>query len=430
MKRFTPQTIATQLAALIVVSVIAANVAGALMLFLSESARGRHPAENIGRLAGFIELLDRASPDERTELLRAIAMSHPEFAVAPSSVGLQGIPEIRRRSHLTDVLGEDFSVNIAERESPGLGRSFFIRLRDGAIVTAREPVPADRPWFGPPLLSWLIVGFCLLGVALWSGFRITRPLKVITQAAEEFTLHSQPKYFVAGGPLEIRALAAALNRMQDRIGELVAEKTNALAAVSHDLRTPITRMRLRAEFMMDGSDRDRMIHDLDVMDRLTASALSYLRGMRETGCRERIDLASLIHSVADRFTDSGKSISVEINALPIASIHALDLERALENLIENAFKYATPPIVRLFEEAGKAVIDVEDRGPGIPSAKHQQMMRPFTRGDEARSADSPNGFGMGLAIAREALERQGARLYLRNVYPHGLLARIELHPIV
>jgi signal transduction histidine kinase len=196
--------------------------------------------------------------------------------------------------------------------------------------------------------------------------------------------------------------------------------------VSHDLRTPITRMRLRAEFMSDTLERERMIHDLDLMDQLTQSALTHLKAVKDGSDREAVDLASLLHSVADRFQDMGKAVVVSIEARANARARPIDLDRALGNLIENAFKYGTPPVLRLRRTGDDAVIEIEDRGPGIPAAAREAMMRPFTRGDSARSMEDASGFGLGLAIARDAIVRQGGTFALCDAAPRGLLVRITL----
>lgn len=427
MKHLLPGTIFAQLALLIVGAVLVANGAGLLMLLASQNRLGPHPAEVTGRLAGFVELIDRTPSPERAVLIARIGQSHPEFSIgqvieppAPLPATLSG------PAHLERALGRRFSVVTQNGPSPQAGQSHLIRLADGSFISAREPPPSNPPLFGPHVFSWLFVGFSLIALALWSGWRITRPLQDMTRAVEGFRAETNPHPLAETGPHEIRALASAFNRMQMRIGELLTDKTNALAAVSHDLRTPITRMRLRAEFMTDTLERERMVHDLDTMDHLTRSALDYLKNIKDGGHRERVDLASLIHSVADRFSDEGRAVAVEIEARPSVLANAFDLERVIDNLIENAFKYATPPVVRLRGTDREAVIEVEDCGPGIPATLRETVTRPFTRGDGARSMERVGGFGMGLAIARDTVLRQGGTFELLDAEPAGLLIRITL----
>lgn len=424
-QRLVPDTIVSQLALLIVAAVLLANGIGFLAFVIGQNRPHAHPAETTGRLAALVELLDSTAATDRAALLAKIGDSHPDFALRLAGEAPDRGNKPPPFQHLQNALGPDIRVVEGASPDPSDGRAHLIRLRDGTRLAAREPRPPPPP-LGPGLTTWLFTGFSLIGLALWTGWRITRPLQTMTKAAERFQPSATPVPFVQSGPYEIRALASAFNTMQARISELLAEKTNALAAVSHDLRTPITRMRLRVEFMADRQERDRMIHDLDVMDQLTQSALNHLKAVRDGSDREKLDLSSLAHSLADRFQDDGRSFSLEIRARPIVRVRPLDLERALENLVENAFKYGTPPCLRLDQTGQDAVIEVEDHGPGIPESQRDAMLRPFTRGEAARPMSGTGGFGLGLAIARDAIVRQGGTFALLDARPQGLLVRITL----
>lgn len=427
MRRLLPNTIFAQLAWLIVVSALLVNLIGLLRIAFDQEGLRYHPTENTGRLAALVELLDGASPTEREVLLAKFRQSHPDFSVCSTTAPFSA-SSAKAESDLGQVLGPAFEVLKLDGGGVRGAQSYLIRLRDGLVLKAYEPPTSGWPVVGQRLLPWLFAAFALIALALWSGWKIAGPLQKMTRAAEQFRPEADYTPLPEAGPYEVRALASAFNRMQDRIRELLAEKNSALAAVSHDLRTPITRMRLRAEFMSDREERERTVHDLDVMDRLTQSALNYLKNGDGGGEREKTDLASLVHTVADRFLDEGKEVRVEIESHPSAHIHGLDLERALGNLIENALKYASSPVMRLSDQDGAAVIEVQDEGSGIPLAVRDEMMRPFTRGDRARSMDQMDGFGMGLAIAREAVIRQGGTFELLDAVPAGLLVRMVLLP--
>lgn len=422
-----PIRISTQIAVLVLGTVLLANaMATTLFLLTRDDSLSHNPAETTGRLAGLIEVLDRAPAAARPALLAGFAQSHPQFALTPAPPEMPP-PASERERHLARALGPRFVVKSAFSRAEEAGAlRHHITLSDGTTLSASEPRPARPPFLSPPVLSLLVAALCLLALLLWSGRKITRPLQAITRAAQAFRPEQNPVPLKETGPYEIRALAGAFNAMQQRIGELLTEKTNALAAVSHDLRTPITRMRLRAEFMADTAERARMIHDLNQMDQMTQSALDHLRAVATGTDREPVDLASLLHTLADRFQDDGFPVAVERAERLIARIRPLDLERALENLIENACKYADAPTLRLYAKGGEAVIEVEDRGPGIPPERHAELMQPFTRGDQARGMNETSGFGLGLAIAREAALRQGGSFVLLTAQPHGLLARITL----
>jgi signal transduction histidine kinase len=428
MKHLLPDRISGQLIALMIGTVLLANLLSGFLFFaMQDRSTSHNPAETTGRIAALIELLDKTPQAERPALLVTLRAAHPDFGLAQATPGAQTPPASEKPRHLARALGARFHVTTREDQSTSPApREHLVRLSDGTFVSAREPPPQDMPFPGPRLLSSLFVTLSLLAILIWSSRKITRPLGAIMRAAERYRPEITPAPLPETGPREIRALARAFNAMQQRIGELLTEKTNALAAVSHDLRTPITRMRLRAEFLPDTGERTRMIHDLDQMDQLTQSALDHLRQVARGTDRETIDLASLLHTIADRFSDEGHAVEVVAAPRLVARLRPLDLERALTNLVENACKYATPPTLRLYERAGMAVIEVEDRGAGIPATRREELMQPFTRGDNARGMNEAGGFGLGLAIAREAALRQGGALALLDALPQGLLVRITL----
>jgi signal transduction histidine kinase len=210
---------------------------------------------------------------------------------------------------------------------------------------------------------------------------------------------------------------------------MVEDRTRMLAAVSHDLRTPITRMRLRAEFVEDEDLRRQLLRDLDQMAAMVHSALSYLRDGQDRQTPSLVDLASLLQTICDDFADAGQNVSYEGPDRVLAKVRADEVERAVTNLVENAIKYSgTPAIVRLRPASQRDVeIDVIDHGPGIPDERKAAMLEPFARGDEARTMNEEStGFGLGLAIARAAAQAHGGDLVLVSAVPSGLIATLRL----
>lgn len=428
MIRWLPRRISAQLTLLMLGAIVLANVLSTLFFVLSrDRLLTNNPAETTGRLAGFIEVLDAAPPEQRPPLIAAFGAARPEYQLRQTEAPAPPAGRTEQGHHLARALGPAFTLTSEQAPGePPPPLRHHIRLRDGTGIEVLEPRPQRPPFFGPQLVSLLAVGLALAALLVWTGRKIVRPLSAITRAAERFRPEASPVPLRESGPYEIRALARAFNALQGRIGELLTEKTNALAAVSHDLRTPITRMRLRAEFLPDNAERARMIHDLDQMDQMTRAALDHLRAVATGTDREAVDLASLLHTLADRFQDAGQDVRVERAERLIARVRPLDLERALDNLIENAIKYATPPRLRLYAARGEAVIEIEDAGPGIAPERREELMQPYTRGDHARGMNETGGFGLGLAIAREATQRQGGTFELGEARPHGLLVRLRL----
>jgi len=214
--------------------------------------------------------------------------------------------------------------------------------------------------------------------------------------------------------------------MRERITTLIDDRTKMLAAISHDLRTPITRMRLRAEFIEDDTHRSRMLRDLEQMRSMLEAVLSFLRNDRKLEAMTLVDIATTLQLVTDQFADMGHKVAYDGPEHAMATVRPDDLHRSVTNLVENAVRYGAEATIRLTVSPDTATIEVEDDGPGISDARKQIMLEPFVRGDDARNMDEASGFGLGLSIARTiALAHHGA-LSLNDRKPHGLIVRIQL----
>jgi len=265
----------------------------------------------------------------------------------------------------------------------------------------------------------------LLG--LWAARALTAPLSSFAEAAENFSLNGGAAApLPERGPAEIRSLAKALNRMRERITSLIDDRTKVLAAISHDLRTPITRLRLRSEFIEDDSHRSRTLADLDQMRAMLESVLSFLRNDFRLESMTLTDTASTLQLVADQFSDMGHAVSYDGPDHAMATVRPDDLHRSVTNLVENAIRYGGQAMIRLQASADHLVIDVEDDGPGISDARKTDVLQPFVRGDDARNMDDAEGFGLGLSIARAIVLAHGGELALLDREPHGLIVRIRL----
>jgi signal transduction histidine kinase len=214
--------------------------------------------------------------------------------------------------------------------------------------------------------------------------------------------------------------------MQARVLKLIADRTRMLAAVSHDLRTPITRLRLRAEDIENAELRSQILRDLGTMQNLVQSALSFLRGQNEQGAAVKADLPALLQTVCDGFSDTGHAIQYSGPAHLYVSCEPDQLMRAVENLIDNGLKFGSSVAVRVDQQGQDAVIEIQDDGPGIADAEKQRAIEPFYRGDAARDLNKGDSFGLGLSIAHSIIERNGGRLELADGRPTGLLARVTL----
>jgi len=279
------------------------------------------------------------------------------------------------------------------------------------------------------LISALLFPVSVIALlSLWAARTLTAPLRRLADAAEQFTLGRSDQLLSEHGPLEIGRAAKALNEMRARVRQMVEDRTRMLAAVSHDLRTPITRLRLRAEEIEPESLRREIIQDLDGTRDLVHSALSFLRDQAHTSRQVKTDLPSLIQTLCDGFCDMGRDVKFMGPLHLDADCDPDQLSRALMNLIDNGVKFGTSVTVLLHARptGGSTVIDVKDDGPGIADSEKQRVMEPFYRGDAARGMNEHECFGLGLSIARSVAEAHGGTLTLLDGAPKGLVARMTL----
>ena len=424
------RNISGQIAALVIASIIAIHLILTGIFLLS---RRDQPDPTIDRghaqFAAAVVLLGAAPAADRPRLFADLARAFPQLNVEslpPGPVPAAGDPEgldLRSLHRRLDTSYRIFPLaNEKDRHKIG------IALPDGAMISARV-LPDQRPrpfWTGPWAITLLfaIVSVTLLG--LWAARALTAPLSAFAKAAEDFSLNGAAAPLPERGPEEIRSVAKALNRMRERITALIDDRTKMLAAISHDLRTPITRMRLRSEFIEDDMHRGRMMSDLDQMRSMLESVLSFLRNDRKLEAMTLTDIATTLQLVADRFADVGHRVSYEGPEHAMATVRPDDLTRSVTNLVENSVRFGAIATIRLKTAPDTVTIEVEDDGPGIPDARKEVMLEPFVRGDDARNMDEKAGFGLGLSIARTIVLAHGGQFSLNDRKPNGLIVCVQL----
>ncbi|MDQ1900238.1 ATP-binding protein [Paracoccus sp. WLY502] len=262
-------------------------------------------------------------------------------------------------------------------------------------------------------------------VAFWLVRRVTQPLARLSEASERLgrNLFSAP--LPVSGPSEVVLAATAFNKMQRRLIRLIRGRTEFLAAISHDLRTPVTQIRLRTEMMPASPERDKNLRALDDIDAIIGTFLHYARTTDDAEVKSRIDLGALVASICDDLSDSGAMIDCDCASGVILSCKRVGIKRAVTNLIENALKYGQKARVSIQATPHAVIISVEDRGPGIPASELEGVFLPFNRGDKARSAGS-GGIGLGLSIAQAIAEDHGGEVRLSNRSQGGLCAQLVL----
>ena len=299
-----------------------------------------------------------------------------------------------------------------------------VRQADGRWATVSPPQGLLSPWHMRILLSFLASLLLLSPLAWLIARRLTRPIRVFAEAAERLGSDPHAPPLPETGPAEVRNAAAAFNDMQAKLRRYVEGRTQMVAAIAHDLRTPLTRLRFRAE-QTEPEIRDRMAADIEQMDGMIAQALAYVRGETVREDRVALDLGALASSVVHDLAEMGAEVAVE--AAPGVRVQAepLNLRRAVGNLAENAVKFAGAAHVRVTAEEGQAVVVVEDTGQGLPEADLEAVFEPFRRAEPSRSRDT-GGAGLGLAVARGIARAHGGDVTLSNRPDGGLAARLTL----
>jgi signal transduction histidine kinase len=302
-----------------------------------------------------------------------------------------------------------------------------LRLGDGSWIAFQtlQPVAglnlaAERVLLALiPALGLMLVGGLLVRLAL-------KPLRRLALAADQVG-HGDEAHVPEQGPNEVATVIRAFNRMQERIHQLIANRTQALAAVGHDFRTPLARLRLRAEGVADDATRRAIEADIAEMEAMTDSLLAYLGGESDPEAPAATDIAILCATLADDASDRGHDVRYEGPVHLELTVRPIGMKRAISNLIDNAVHHGTRAVVRVVEGDDTVTIAVEDNGPGLPEERMDEVLQPFVRLESARPRDTV-GFGLGLPIVARTAEREGGELRLGNRPEGGLSAQIVLKP--
>ena len=295
----------------------------------------------------------------------------------------------------------------------------------GWIVFSAPWITAGSAGLDHGALSSMVamaIGIALVSILVvrW----ITGPLRRLSAAADRIGRDPRPRAVPMEGPEEVRHAAAAFNAMQDRIARLLEDRTEALAAMSHDLRTPLARLQLRVGFLPEGEDRAQMEADIAEMETMIARTLDYIREGRDAEPMRPADLAAILQTLASDAADQGHDVTYEGPGRAVLPLRRLAAKRAISNLVENALRHGRPPVrLRILEEGALLAVEVTDSGAGIAAADRARAVAPFTQLDPARSGA---GVGLGLAIAQRFAQASNGSLELREAPAGGLLARLLL----
>ena len=299
-----------------------------------------------------------------------------------------------------------------------------VRRHDGRWLVAASHEPFPTAWQRRILLWFVLSAAALSPLAYLFARRLAAPIGQFAAAAERLGRDPRAPPLRLEGPPEVQQAASAFNEMQERLRRYVDDRTAVVGAVAHDLRTPLTRLRFRVEAAPEPL-RDKMVADMDQMDAMISSALSFVRDATQPFERRRLELSSLVESVAVEMAETGHKVSADSAATVVIDGDPVALRRVVTNLLDNALKFGSCATARVYREAGAAVIEVDDDGPGIPETERERVFEPFHRGEPSRSRET-GGAGLGLAVVRSVARAHGGDATLANRDAGGLRACVRL----
>jgi signal transduction histidine kinase len=477
LRRLWPRRLAGQMIALLLLALILAQSASYL-IFADERWAALQTAERrhiLARTASIVRLIENTPATLDRQILHTASTRELRFwlsdqsAVAPADADANSWLRRRLLSLLDDGSGREVLVNLGKSDqhfwSQGdtldrderiaaigeMARAGEIpperaarwhahwqhrllpadlmistRLKDGRWLNAGLAVPERAPhWTLATLLAMTVTAAALSLVVIVMVRRITRPMAELANAAERLGRGETVPPIALHGPLDIRQTMRAFNRMRGRLQRFVQDRTRMVAAISHDLRTPITSLRLHAEFVDDEETRAKILETLDEMQRMIEATLAFAREEAAAEDTRTVDLAALVESVVDDLADLGQEVTFSGPERLAYACRPVGLKRAVRNLIENAVAYGGRARVTLEPGAVALRVVIDDDGPGIPEADFERVFAPFVRLEESRSRET-GGIGLGMAIARSIVRGHGGDIELANRPEGGLRVVISL----
>lgn len=385
--------------------------------------------QRLGRVA---DALDRTPAAGRVALLQAFTSAHIDFSLTdrpniPIIDGALGKLQARLRQQL----GEARQVRVAagpDETEAGvpLHTHIFFTLADGQVVRATHHFSPDGrvvPSRHLPLLTGYFLAIALLALVAmrWA----VQPLRRMAAAADALGRDLSGPPLPETGPREVRQAAHAFNTMQNRLASYLDDRLRILAAVSHDLKTPITRLKLRAEMLADEGQREKVLRDLEDMETMIGATLDFLRGEADKESGVPLDINALLSTLRDDMAALGERVEVEGEATQPLQARPQALKRCLANLLENAVRYGGNARIRVEDSPTELALHIDDDGPGIPDDRLEQMFQPFRRGEDSRNR-ATGGVGLGLAIARNLARAHGGEVTLSNRPEGGLRVTVVL----
>ena len=424
-----PRTLASRLSLIFLIGLLLAQALsfGAQYYERYESAKNTMLGNLETDVSTSIAILDRLPAEERPMWLERLARNNYGYLLSEGEPGTPiGPGEVPIAvTSITDAIGEKYPLTFTDIPGPKKHFQGHLRLSDGSPVTidVRPSMVPLSPWLPVVLLGQL----ALMIACTWLAVRIAiRPLTRLANAVETLDPNAHPINLDEQGPNEVVYAARAFNTMQARIAAYLKERMQLLAAISHDLQTPITRMKLRAELMDDSAEKDKLWNDLGEMEHLVREGVAYARSIHgSTEESRRTNLDSFLDSLVFDYQDMGKEVQLSGKSDAVIDTRPHALRRVLVNLTDNALKFAGAAELLVERKSNSLSIKIMDRGPGIAEEELAQVMEPFYRVENSRNR-STGGTGLGLAIAQQLAMALGGSLNLSNRDGGGLCAELRL----
>ncbi|WP_272008938.1 ATP-binding protein [Roseovarius sp. ZX-A-9] len=445
LKRLFPDGLAGRIVLLLAMTILVANLIALAVLNFQQQRFDRQASEDreIERIAALIPAMEAVNAQVRRVIARDASTRFARVRVDDAPLLTETAADSRSRyiaQGLMETLKrEDVNVAIIDRPIPPDAPERRGGFRTDRVIAITMPLSArngQTEWLnvvtsgasrrpgrvdGRPFLTVLALSlFCVLGVSIALARHLTKPLEQLSRAAEAAGRGDRAARVPEGGAREMRKAAQAFNAMQVEISQFDAQRMRMLAAVGHDLRTPMTSLRIRAEMVDDEEQRDAMVRTLDEMTVMADGLISYAKDGQDSEKMEPIDIGALLTQICE---DRGAAC----NAAPNVQVtgRRVGLGRAIGNLIDNAKRYGDAATVTLAQDKRQAIITIDDNGPGIAPDRLDAMFEPFTRGDDSRSLET-GGAGLGLSIARTIIVAHGGQITLENRQEGGLRVTVTL----
>jgi signal transduction histidine kinase len=443
-RRLIPGTIAGQITGLVIIAVLlGVGLASAVLLYLIDQGQTGPNREILAtvraaHIAAIAKEAEAANSKEQLSIaLRRSRSNSIEATVVPAA-GLAAPDELAPASPFIAAveasLRDNWGLESLRRASqPGDGDSIFLKVGDhNALRFEISPHGGlHNLLFVQTICALAIITSSIVFLSIYAVRWIISPLSSIASAARSFgRAGGDETELSVDGPREIEQAAQALNEMRKRVRTLVNERTQMLVAISHDLRTPLTRLRLRVERLKDGPPRAAMLQDIVTINEMLGETLAYVRQGTQREEASLIDLPSLLETIAAQFADIGHEVSYSGPDRLAFAGRAQGIGRAVANVVENATKFGSRAVIVLRAlDDGAVETEIFDDGPGIAPGLLDRVFEPFFKGDSARSIEGRTGFGLGLSIARDIADRHGGDIALVNREPHGLSVRMTFKPL-